>query len=213
METRERSRAALRAAVVAVVLWQLTTEVRALMIRASIDPPLRQFWPPGSPFTVQTIARDRMLDLVGLLVALGVLLAGVYLLVRAATGRGRASRGTVFMASWMGVVLAVGVAGLVGQVLLLVLQQFPSSFFLEQLGYATRVPYWGVVVGWVAALVAARSVPAHDGGNPAVSVGYAVDPAGSPGYPAPGGATGYYPSASASDPSESPYVDRGRREG
>lgn len=213
MATRGKNRAAVIAAIVAVVCWQLTAEVRMLLARLGWDVPW-PLWPQGSPFSVQlALRRGAVLELLGLVVALAVLFVVVLLLVRAALARAVPPRGAFFLAAWMAVVVGTTTAALVAAPIFMVVLGLPSDLWLQHMGNVTMAPFWGVVVGWVAALAAALSATPTSmselPGNPAAAGSYL----GAAGYPATSNqvATLYPNLPGGSDPSQSPYTNREER--
>lgn len=192
MGRRGSARSAVVAALVGVVLWQLTTEVRHLLDRAGAPVSMPQLWPPGSPLSLQIVTSPAFGGLHGLAIVLGlaVMFAVVLLVVRAVVTRGAVARGTVFLAAWMALVLGGFVASVVAQPIALLAHDFPIGYWYQQLGYLSVAPYWGVVVGWIAALAAALSArsAAHApiAGYPATGAGYPGSGTPTTGAPDPG---------------------------
>lgn len=138
------------AGVAAAVLWQLTAEIVSRMARAGAVPP--DWLPAGSSFptvTVLDLVPDGGLWVVGMLlsfVLVGVLVGlGARLVVRRGFDGVRS-----FLAIWMVVVLGAVLASVLTAP---IIASYGGGARLSSSAYSGA--YWGLVVGWLIAVVVA----------------------------------------------------------
>lgn len=152
MRPQRRGTRAVAAAVVAVVLWQLTTEL-ATWLTGQGDAASAFAWlPTGSPLSfgeVAALAPAAGPWLLGLLLSAAILGLAVGLGVRFLTRSGHDGVATV-LAVWIVVQLAAVLASALSLLVVNAGDGAPSITFVP----LVRGAYWGMLFGWLVALVA-----------------------------------------------------------